>query len=264
MLEDLIEISYKLPVLGVIAGVFFAGVGLYLSGRPSTAGTAVINSLFGRVCYLVSFCCFATGCIGYLMQGNRKRKQAAFYQSKTSLADLKRLSWKQFEDFTGNLFTKLGYSVEVTGGLKDGGIDLVVKKNNKTHFVQCKRYNQQQVTLAQVRDFYGAMSSQLNKEKGYFITTGTFTLDAQQFAEKNSIELIDGARLVEYMNMAVISEVPNASRAAAPRVESKLCPSCGALMVVRVAKQGANANKPFWGCTTFPKCRMISEYRTEG
>ena len=39
--------------------------------------------------------------------------------------------------------------------------------------------------------------------------------------------------------------------------EANICPDCGALMVVRVAKKGAHANEPFWSCTNYPKCRAI-------
>lgn len=35
------------------------------------------------------------------------------------------------------------------------------------------------------------------------------------------------------------------------------CPQCGATMVQRTAKSGANAGKPFWGCPNFPQCRGI-------
>lgn len=33
------------------------------------------------------------------------------------------------------------------------------------------------------------------------------------------------------------------------------CDMCGAAMVKRVAKKGANAGEAFWGCTKFPQCR---------
>lgn len=33
------------------------------------------------------------------------------------------------------------------------------------------------------------------------------------------------------------------------------CDVCGASMVKRVAKKGANAGEGFWGCTRFPQCR---------
>ncbi|AWL11578.1 uncharacterized protein HMF8227_01092 [Saliniradius amylolyticus] len=40
------------------------------------------------------------------------------------------------------------------------------------------------------------------------------------------------------------------------RVERK-CPRCGNKMVQRTAKRGPNAGNPFWGCSTYPKCRAV-------
>lgn len=37
-----------------------------------------------------------------------------------------------------------------------------------------------------------------------------------------------------------------------------LCPRCGAPLVERMAKKGANINKSFLGCSAFPKCRYAS------
>ncbi|MDY0134351.1 MAG: NERD domain-containing protein [Atribacterota bacterium] len=41
-----------------------------------------------------------------------------------------------------------------------------------------------------------------------------------------------------------------------PTAERK-CPKCGSPMVLRTAKQGANAGRQFWGCSTFPKCKVM-------
>ncbi|OXY82396.1 nuclease-related domain-containing protein [Oceanimonas doudoroffii] len=35
------------------------------------------------------------------------------------------------------------------------------------------------------------------------------------------------------------------------------CPRCGAGMLLRESKRGANAGEPFWGCSQFPKCRAV-------
>lgn len=35
------------------------------------------------------------------------------------------------------------------------------------------------------------------------------------------------------------------------------CPKCGSGMVLRTAKQGANARTQFWGCTAYPRCRAV-------
>ena len=39
--------------------------------------------------------------------------------------------------------------------------------------------------------------------------------------------------------------------------DDKVCPKCGAGMILREAKRGANAGNTFWGCSTYPKCRGI-------
>jgi len=48
---------------------------------------------------------------------------------------------------------------------------------------------------------------------------------------------------------------PTSRSSAAPR-----CPKCGADMVLRTAKSGANAGNPFWGCPKYPTCRSILPY----
>jgi hypothetical protein len=37
----------------------------------------------------------------------------------------------------------------------------------------------------------------------------------------------------------------------------QLCPKCGSPLILRTAKTGVNAGRQFWGCSTFPKCRVI-------
>jgi restriction system protein len=100
------------------------------------------------------------------------------------------------------------------------------------------------------------------------VTTGTFTLDAKKFAEENIIEAIDGSRLIEYLkteDLPVASGVTGSAGLAvsAKNQEGRKCPDCGASMVVRVAKKGAHANVPFWGCSSYPRCKRIIEYSIE-
>jgi len=39
----------------------------------------------------------------------------------------------------------------------------------------------------------------------------------------------------------------------------QVCPKCGSSMVLRTAKKGANAGNQFWGCSEYPKCRMVKK-----
>lgn len=35
------------------------------------------------------------------------------------------------------------------------------------------------------------------------------------------------------------------------------CPRCGNRMVLRTAKQGRNVGKQFWGCSSYPRCKVV-------
>ena len=37
----------------------------------------------------------------------------------------------------------------------------------------------------------------------------------------------------------------------------RYCPKCGGRMVVRTARKGARRGRRFWGCSAFPKCRVV-------
>lgn len=39
--------------------------------------------------------------------------------------------------------------------------------------------------------------------------------------------------------------------------ETPSCPKCSSSLVVRVSKKGTHADKPFYGCSAYPKCRYI-------
>ena len=62
---------------------------------------------------------------------------------------------------------------------------------------QCKRY-QGSVSSGMIRDFRGALQGRA--DKGVFLTTGTFTMDAKREAARDGvdpIELVDGEKLVK-------------------------------------------------------------------
>jgi restriction endonuclease Mrr len=130
--------------------------------------------------------------------------------SHTSLHSDKELMWQmkgmepaEFEEFIAELFVKLGYKAQTTGAPHDGGVDVVLEKDGVQSFVQCKKYNKNEVNAHAVRDFYGAIADYLkNGGRGYFITTKKFTHDAEKFAENKPIELVDGVKIINYIRLA--------------------------------------------------------------
>ena len=42
-------------------------------------------------------------------------------------------------------------------------------------------------------------------------------------------------------------------------VNERICPKCGATLVLRTAKKGNNVGERFWGCSRFPQCHYTSK-----
>lgn len=118
---------------------------------------------------------------------------------------LKKMQPDAFERLSQRFLRELGFTnVEVTGKSGDGGIDGVgvIKLGGVLSFhvvFQCKRYTGS-VSSSAIRDFRGAMIGRA--DKGLFITTGIFTRDAKQEAQRDGappVDLVDGNSLAEHL-----------------------------------------------------------------
>lgn len=107
-----------------------------------------------------------------------------------------------FERLCQRLLRESGFQqVKVTGRAGDGGIDGIgiLQVNAFVSFkvvFQCKRWTHI-VGSPEVRDFRGAMIGRA--DNGLFLTTSTFSVDAQAEAVRDGaspIELVDGQALV--------------------------------------------------------------------
>lgn len=133
-------------------------------------------------------------------QVERRYLQARRAESK--LAQLSALDPEAFEEFVAELFEALGYDVEVVGGSGDEGADLLLRRRDGlVAVVQCK-FHKGVVGSPLIQKFLGTVHH-TKSHKGFFVTTSTFSLAAEKFAAENPIELIDGARLVEFVREAM-------------------------------------------------------------
>jgi len=135
-------------------------------------------------------------------------------QSAVLLDILKQLSPSGFERLCQRLLRESGFEkVIVTGKSSDGGIDGngILKINPFVSFnviFQCKRYKET-VGAAQIRDFRGAMMGRA--DKGIFLTTGRFTMEAKKEARRDGvppIELVDGEKLVDMFEQLELGVKP--------------------------------------------------------
>lgn len=113
-----------------------------------------------------------------------------------------------FEQLVVDLLTAMGYGGPqedaglVVGRGGDEGIDGVIREDRlglETIYIQAKRW-QGTVGRPEIQRFAGALQGQ-RARKGVFITTSSFTREAQTYADsiQTRIVLIDGAQLAELM-----------------------------------------------------------------
>lgn len=141
----------------------------------------------------------------------------------------------------------------------DGGIDLVLKKDGNIFLVQCKQWRSYKVDVRVVREMYGVMTAK-NAAGVIIITSGLFTQEAKNFAADKPIDLVEGNHVVDLIRSVQIKPIYPPTEINKPQRIPNLCPDCGGELILRVARQGKNVGKKFWGCSNFPKCKFTKTY----
>jgi restriction system protein len=206
---------------------------------------------------------------------------------------LLRLSPGEFEEIVGDMYRRFGYSVERTPMTNDFGRDLILKKDGKTTFVECKRYDRDTpIGRRPLQLFYGVIMN-MKADSGIFITTSNFAKTAVNFAGETGIQLIDGYELAALMAQAFPGDGSADEYRAMCRecgddvvfnlreptteincknahivkndspdsliikliAEAPSCEKCGAKMRLVNGRRGK-----FWGCSNYPKCRSTKRY----
>ncbi|WP_136524324.1 restriction endonuclease [Geomonas ferrireducens] len=260
-LEDIVLIASKFPwwISVILAVVFF----LYFSALPSQNPGKVIVQMFAMFGQFLLAPAFLIGAGISAFNAMKQRKLYDTVKSRADVASLNEMSWGEFETLVAEHFKRNGFEVAREGGSgPDGGIDLVLRKGREKHLVQCKQWKAYKVSVQPVREFYGVMAA-AGAAGGYFVTSGTFTVDAKAFVRGLNLELIDGQKL-KSMIWAVRNVVPTPSQANVAPPVAQQCPKCGAAMQVRVARKGSNAGQKFWGCSTYPKCNGTQVFAVAG
>jgi len=125
------------------------------------------------------------------------------------LARVKACPPEFFEGLVVKLLTTMGYGGSLADAGKalgksgDGGIDGVIKEDKlglELLYIQAKRWDGTTVGRPEIQKFVGALHGR-RARKGIFITTSTFSKDAQDYADsvETKVILIDGTRLAELM-----------------------------------------------------------------
>lgn len=113
-----------------------------------------------------------------------------------------------FETLVVDLLVRMGYggtqsaAGRAIGGSGDGGVDGIIKEDRlglEAIYIQAKRWGRP-VGRPEIQQFAGALQGQ-RARKGVFITTSSFTREAEAYAKSisSAIVLVDGAQLSDLM-----------------------------------------------------------------
>jgi len=246
-----VELAARLPWWAAVALALLAyllGTALgSLQVNPANPMSAVAVA-GGAVLRIVVPVLVILGVVVRLVSGARRAALFGRATAPDGDAAIAGMTWTQFEALLGEAYRRRGYSVREQGqGGADGGVDLVLRRDGAKTLVQCKHWRTQKVGVTVVRELAGVMAVQ-RAAAGIVVTSGRFTDEARTFAATAGVELVDGRALP-----ALLGRVPVPEPVLTSDAETPACPTCSAPMVKRQAKRGASG--PFWGCSTFPRCR---------
>ncbi|WP_295678919.1 restriction endonuclease, partial [uncultured Nevskia sp.] len=199
--ENWVDALSRLPwqvclILAFVSWFGFHQLALIEMPKPTTVsglGTAygpMIARTTGMFMQLIApAACVFAAFVSWI--GKRRRtKLLAEAETRTMVAPLAQLNWKEFEQLVGAHFERLGYSVRFTSDGADGGVDIVARKGSETFLIQCKQWRATQVGVGVVREVFGLMAAH-GATGSYVVSIGPFTADARAFAEGRNIELVD-------------------------------------------------------------------------
>jgi restriction system protein len=165
------------------------------------------------------------------------------------------IEWRRFEAVVETLFEQTGFETRSQLHGADGGVDIWLHSKNSedpVSVVQCKHWQGKPVTVKELREFLGVMTSH-GVKRGTYATTSRFTTDALEFASANGITTQSGNDLLRLIaqrspeQQARLLEVAYEGEYWKPT-----CASCGLKMVQREAKRDRSR---FWGCINYPRCK---------
>jgi restriction system protein len=165
------------------------------------------------------------------------------------------IEWRRFEAVCERLFAQSGFKTKSQSHGADGGVDVWMysaRAEGPVSIAQCKHWRGEVVTVKEIREFFGVMSSH-KLQRGTFVTTSTFTADAQKFANENDINALDGDKLLKLITTRTPEQQKELLDIAYEGEYSiPTCASCGIKLVKRTK---------FWGCSNFPRCRILIPFK---
>jgi len=121
-----------------------------------------------------------------------------------------------FRELVAEFYTLLGHQIHSVREQDDFASDIVIKAKNGERWIARCEYRDK-VDAAILREFLRSLQTE-NAAQIALITPYTVTTEGRQFAQDNSIYLLDGHQFLEYLNRA---------RGNKRLATTKTCPYCG-------------------------------------
>ena len=170
----------------------------------------------------------------------------------TSVADqLHAIDWFQFEAIAARILEADGWAVKKSGGANpDGGADILATRNGRKAVVQCKHWRRVEVQPKIIRELLGTKASaQFAADEAILFTLSDCTEAALACARENNVVIHNSGAIEAAIHRLGVEKFPELTNP-----DSKRCPKCGSAMVLR-----DKVETPFWGCSTYPRCRGTIE-----
>jgi HJR/Mrr/RecB family endonuclease len=106
------------------------------------------------------------------------------------------LDWRTFEYEAALLFGRMGYTAWATKRTGDGGVDVRAKKEGENLVIQCKHWKRQRVGVEIIQAIH-TIKEKENATRAVLVTSSTLEPVARREAQRCSVEIIEGPRLVD-------------------------------------------------------------------
>jgi len=174
---------------------------------------------------------------------------------------LRALEWRRFEAVCEEIFKQDGYVTRSQSHDSDSGADIWLHSRldlqQPVRIVQCRNWSSEPVGVAAVREFLGAMVD-IGLRSGALLSCGAFTPEAEAFARRNGITLVNGPEL-----LALIRKRPDSLQRELLNLATQgdysrpTCRRCGRKMEARGTTAGGSTQ---WMCPAIAECKGTLEW----